>query len=444
VVLAPALTQPLIAIGLVLVVAGIWLAWRSVAYPLALAGVPALVEAIAGHNPLPKGAVTLLYIAWIGLGVVLAAMRGTNPAAPRALARAPVLLSLALLGVMLARLGASADQAYGATKIQLYIADNLVFLVGAIFVGARRSDLRLFFGVVLVVASGGALLLVAKLAGGGLHETLANRFSLSAQEYPIYLARNSADGLIIAIYVVLVARRTWTRMAAIAVLPLLLIALIAAGSRGPIIAFAAGMVALIALTGTGGRARRRLLIAGAGMLVAAIIVPLVLPGATVGRSLSALIGGSSGLSSNGRSQLWAQAFNAFGGHPLFGIGTGGFGAINPAEPYPHNILLEAAAELGVVGALLLVAIVLSTSVSLGRTWVAAGGRDRLDAAVIITLFIAALVNALFSGALSDNKELWLWAGLGLGMGARLAAERVRGTAPIDEYPLHARSPALQR
>lgn len=395
-----------------------WLAWRSVAYPLALAGVPTLVEAIVGHNPLPKGAVTFLYIAWIGLAVVLAAMRGTHPLAARALVRAPVILSLALLAVMLLRLGASADQAYGGTKIQLYIADNLVFLLGGIFVGARRRDLRLFFAVMLAVAAGGALLLLLELLGGGLQETLANRFSLSAQEYPIYLGRTSADGLIIAIYGVLVATRAWTRLAAVAALPALAIALIAAGSRGPIVAFALAILVLVALAASTGQARRRLLIVGAGLLAAALVVPLALPGATVGRALSTLLGATGGLSSNGRSELWSQAFAAFSAHPLLGIGTGGFGALHPTEPYPHNILLEMAAELGVVGALILLGVLLSAAVALARAWRASSGRDSLDAAVIIALFVAAIVNALFSGAISDNKEIWLWAGLGLGMCAR--------------------------
>jgi O-antigen ligase len=428
-VLAPALTQPLIAIAIVVAAIAVWLAWRSVAYPLALAGVPALVEAIVGHNPLPKGAVTFVYIAWIGAAVVLAAMRATHPSAPRTLLRAPVIFSLALLGFMLLRLGASADQAYGGTKIQLYIADNLVFLIGGIFVGSRRSDLRLFFAVMLAVATGGAFLLALKLASGGLHETLANRFSLSAQEYPIYLGRSAADGLIIAIYAVLVASRTWTRLAALAALPLLAIALIAAGSRGPIVAFVAGAIALVTLTATAGQARRRLLFVGAGLLAAVIVVPLALPGATVGRALSTLIGGNSGLSSNGRSALWAQAFTAFAQHPFIGIGTGGFGALNAAEPYPHNILLEMAAELGIVGALLFIGIVVSAAAAMARAWRAATGRDSLDAVVIITLFIAAIVNGLFSGAVSDNKEIWLWAGLGLGMCARVVWARASELAP---------------
>ena len=84
-----------------------------------------------------------------------------------------------------------------------------------------------------------------------------------------------------------------------------------------------------------------------GLLAAVVVVPLLVPGSALGRALSAIVGGSSGLSTNGRAQLWAQAFDLLGKHPFLGVGTGGFAALN-AEPYPHNILLEAGSELGIL------------------------------------------------------------------------------------------------
>jgi O-antigen ligase len=419
----PALTQPVLGIALVCAIVGVWLAWRSIAYPLALAGIPTIVEAIVGSNPLPKGAVTFIFAAWIGLAIVFAAMRRTHQRAIQALVSAPVLLSLALLGVMVLRLGPSAAQAYGSNKVQLYVANNLVFLVGAIFVGTRRGDLRLLLSILLVVASGESLLLMYKLLSGSLHTTFEGRFALSAQEYPIYLGRNSADGLIVAIYAVLTATRAWTRMAAVAVLPLLTVGLLAAGSRGPVVAFLVGAVVLVALTSTRGRAQQRLLLAGGGLLGAAIVVPLVLPSSAIGRAVSALLGGTSGLSTNGRAELWSQAFTSFSQHPFLGVGTGGFSAINPVGLYPHNILLEAAVELGIVGALLVAGILVGAGRRLYWAWRGARGRDRIDAAILATLFTTALVNALFSGAIQDNREIWVWGGLGIGMSARIAYER---------------------
>ncbi len=404
-------------------VAGIWLARRSVAYPLALAGIPTIIEAIAGHNPIPKGGTTFIFAAWIGIAVAFAVARRTHEQAVRALMSFPVLLSFALLGVMLLRLGSSPSEAYGSTKVQLYIADNLVFLIGAVFVGARRSDLRLFLGILLAVTSFGALLLMFKLLSGNLHAQFEGRFSISADEYPIYLGRQSADGIIIATCTVLVATRIWARMAAVAVLPLLIVALLAAGSRGPVVAFAVGLVVFLGLISTSEQARRRLLLVGAGLLGAAVIVPLALPSSSIGRAISTLLGSGAGLSSNGRSELWAKAFAAFAQHPLFGLGTGGFASLNPILPYPHNLLLEMSVELGVVGTLLITGVIVGFATRLAGAWRTTSGRDKIEAATLTALFVMIFVNSLLSGAIQDNSELWIWGGMGVGMSSRLAVRR---------------------
>jgi O-antigen ligase len=412
-------------LGLALAAAGIavWLAWKSVAYPLALAGIPTIVEAIVGYNPLPKGGVTFLFAAWIGIAIVFAVVRKTHEPATRAMMSAPVLLSFVLLGIMLLRLGPSPGEAYGSTKVQLYIADNLIFMIGAVFVGFSGRDLRLALAILLVVAACGALLLVFKLLSGGLHATFDSRFALSADEYPIYLGRESADGVILAIYVVLAATRLWTRMAAVAVLPLLLVALIASGSRGPVLAFAVGLIVFFGLIATSRGARRRLQLVGAALLAAIIVVPLALPSSSIGRAISTLLGSGAGLSSNGRSELWAKAFNGFAMRPLFGLGTGGFASLNPTLPYPHNLLLEMSVELGIVGLLLILGVIASFTNRLFSAWRAMNGRDKIEAATLISLFVMAFVNAMFSGAIQDNSELWVWGAIGVGMSSRLAVRR---------------------
>ncbi len=382
-----------------------------------------------------------MFAAWIAGAILFALLRAGNPAIGRALMSAPVLLSFLLLGVMLLRLGPSPAQEYGATTVQLYVADNLVFLIGAIFVGADRGDLHLFFAILLCVATGEALLLMLKLLGGGLHMTFEGRFALSTHEYPIYLGRDSADGLIVAIYTVLTATRTWTRMLAVAVLPLLAVGLLAAGSRGPVVACLIGVVVLVALTSTKGRARRRLLLAGGGLLGAMIVVPLILPGSAIGRALSAIVGGASGLSSNGRAELWSKAFTGFSQHPLLGLGTGGFSALNPTLPYPHNILLEAGVALGIVGVLLILGIVFGAGRRILACWREGQGRDRADAAVLAALFTSAFVNALVSGAIQDNKEIWVWGGLGVGMAARMALSRQTRRARAGRAPASASMPS---
>ncbi len=327
---------------------------------------------------------------------------------------------------MLLRLGASPDQAYGSTKVQLYAADNLVFLLGAVFAGTRRSDLRLFLYLVLAVAAATASLMVVKLLSGiPLVAAVGGRFSLAATEYPIYLGRTSADGIIIAFYAILAAATVRTRLLAMMALPVLIAALLSAGSRGPVVALMLGLVIFAAFAATNRRARRRMLLIAGVLVVTAMIVPLVVPGSVLTRSLSAILGGTSGLSSNGRFTLWSQAYTTFEQHSFLGIGTGGFGALSAENLYPHNLFLEIAAELGLVGLVVIVGIVGSLAMNLIATWRAAVGTDRLDVAVIFALFTDALVNALLSGAVQDNVEIWIWGGVGVGMSARLATRRLR-------------------
>jgi O-Antigen ligase len=417
VLLAPALTSPMIAIGLVALVVTVWLAWKSVAYPLALAGIPTLIAAIVGTNPLPKGGATFLVGAWVALAVLLAMMRGEHTLAAGALWSAPVAMAVLLLGLMVLRLSGSPDQAYGSMKVQLYIANNLLFMVGAVFVASSRPSLRLFFGLTLAVVAAGSFLLLGKLLGGGAQQQFSGRFAISAQQGSINLGRDSSNGALIAICLILMADRTWVRLASIAVLPALLVALLAAGSRGPVLAFIAGLVALVALTAVSGRARRQLTLVAAVLLAAAVVVPLVVPGSSIGRSLSTIVGSASGLSSNGRSGLWALAFSTFGNHPWAGIGTGGFAALNP-ETFPHNLLLEMAVELGIVGALAVGSMLVMMARRMMLAWQRTSGAERMEVTLVTALFVSAFVNALFSGAIQDNTDVWLWGGLGLGIYAR--------------------------
>lgn len=424
IVLAPLLTRPTYAILVPVLAIAVAIAWRSPAIPLGLSGVPPLVDAIFGSDPLPKGGFTLLFSAWIVSAVVFMILRGRHRVAVYALLSVPVLASFFLLGLMLLRLGASADQVYGGTKIQLYGADVLIFFVGAIFVGSRRFDVGLLLRVVLIVSAAGGLLFLFELATGSAQQVFTGRFSLTTQEYPIDLGRASADGLLIAIYFLIATTRAWVRLVVALLTPVLLIAMVAAGSRGPVVAFGIGLIALLALSASNERARHRLAFAGVVFALAAIVVPLALPTSAIGRALSTIVGSASGVSSNGRSDLWSAAVTTFSQHMALGVGTGGFAA-QPAAliaqtQYPHNLVLEVASELGLVGAIALAAILGGLGVRLGRLWRHTLGLDRLTATVLIALFLSALTNAFVSEPIQSNGEVWLWGGLAIGLSAQLA------------------------
>jgi O-antigen ligase len=416
----PLLGNPLFAFGLVVLLVCGLIAWRTPAVPLGLCGIPPLVDALVGSNPLPSGGFTFLFSAWITVAVAFAVLRGSQPLAlSSVLLGVAGLASFALLGLMLVRLGASPEQAFGSTKVQLYAADVLIIFVGSVFVGTRSSYLQTFLLVLLIVDGTGALLFVINLLTGTAQTVLGGRYSLAAGEYPIDMGRASADGLLVAIYMVLTTTQRSVRLGSVFAIPILAIALAAAGSRGPVMAFALGLVALLALTATNPRARQRLALVGAIFGLAVIVVPLVVPSSALARALSTIIGSASGLSSNGRSELWAQSLASFSHHLWLGLGTGGFGALRTGLSYPHNLLLEVATELGLVGLVLLLVILGAFVRALDRCRRLSSGQERITAALLISLLLTAFVNANFSSPIQGNGSVWLWGGVAVGMSARL-------------------------
>lgn len=430
--MVPLLIKPIVGLVLVAAAAAVWLAWLSPAYPVALSGLPPILIAVTGSNPLPKGGVSILFAVWMVLGVALALFH-RKPVLPlRLLASAGVVLSVALLAWMLLRLEVSPAELYGMEKVQLYVAGNIVLLVAGLVIGWRRTDLKLLIGLSFVVATSGALVVLFQFLTGTAETVLPDRFSISEEENPILLARAAATALIIGVYLILASAGASARVWVVAALPVLAVVLVATGSRGPVIGGLSGLALLLAFGAGTSSARRRLLLVLLAMLGCLALVPMLVPDAAVSRSLSIFSDAGAGLESNGRTELWLLAYDTFGANPLGGIGPGGFSAIQIAELYPHNLFLEVAVELGLVGLLLTLALLGDAGWRLLRTWSAANGEARLLSSLIIALFVTALVNSLFSGALPTNEEVWLWAGVAIGLDAQRRAGVARASTDWPE------------
>ncbi|MDQ4040197.1 MAG: O-antigen ligase family protein [Actinomycetota bacterium] len=423
VLLFPFIRQPVMGLVLGGIALAVLAAWRTPALPLALAGLPGVSFALLGPNPLPAGGVSAVLAVWTGIGVAFVIMRGRDVPPPRVGLAAPVVLTVLLGLLMLARLPAETLSDYGGVKFQLFVVGNAVFVVGGVFIGWRPRDLNVLLLVSLAVATLTAVVLVVRFGTGGATEVLPGRFSISPEDDPIGLARGAAEGLLIAVYLMLSRRAATTRLWAVAALPALAIAVVASGSRGPVVGLTLGLVVLLALALTHARARRRLLVVAGAALIAVVAVVQTVPTSTLSRSLEVIVASGTDLSSNGRSQLWAAAWEGFLKHPFGGLGTGGFADLRAAEIYPHNLLLEAAVELGIVGLLIVAAMLVWTFVRIGRAWRIARDEDRLLAGVVAALFSMAVVNALFSSAMPNNKEVWLWSGVVAGLSARLLRDR---------------------
>ncbi len=424
--------RPTIALVLILAPVAFVLARRSIAYPVALGGIPTLVIALLGRDPFPHGLVTALFFVWTVLAIVLTLQANEHRLPMRLLVATPVLASVLLTVELLVRLSASQDSSYGTTKLKLFILENVTVLIAGALIAQTRPHFDRFLSATLVIAGASGLVLLWRLSHGQAVAVYDSRFTLSLQQNPIQLGRQAGDGLIIATYLVLVGSKSSRRALAAVMVPVLVITLLAAGSRGPVLGTFAGLVALFVVLASDRSARRRIFATAILGVSAALLVTQLLPGQSLQRSLSFLTGSSSGLSSNGRSQLWSQAWHLFTAHPWLGIGTGSFAKFQPIVDYPHNMLLEAAVELGLVGLLLVVAFVVSSWLMLSRARKTLGIGET-QTAVVISLFTSALVNAMFSGDIPTNASVWLYAGLGVGLASRNWQADVgsRGTLPAQ-------------
>lgn len=204
-----------------------------------------------------------------------------------------------------------------------------------------------------------------------------------------------------------------------AIIALSLLATLATGSRGPLLA---GALSLLAIYGiwTKWIALRVL-----GFVVAAAIGLAVLfsewiedlvPLSSLGRlrSLVEAVFGQGDLdgSSMARVQLMAEAVWMWNARSFTGWGIGSYALFAEENPlievhtYPHNFLLQIGAELGLIGFVAISVLVIWVLVRLYS-----GMRDPLVTGVAI-LTVFALISAQLSNNLYDNR--WLWGMLLLG------------------------------
>lgn len=164
----------------------------------------------------------------------------------------------------------------------------------------------------------------------------------------------------------------WVRLIGTALAVVAILESIASGSRGPLLAFGVALLFGLANRLLSGRPLTRYdvgvaALAGFGITALAAAIDR-LPSESLARLLllgdAIISGGSGGTSITAREDLYEIAWSMFVANPLLGGGTGSFAAYTATLVgfeqfhYPHNNLLQIAAEFGVVGASIFVAIVL--------------------------------------------------------------------------------------
>jgi O-antigen ligase len=418
--LIPVLMRPQIGVAFIVGAVAVVLAWRSIVYPLVLSGIPAVFVGLVGSNPFPQGSVFTFLTMWLVLGIGFDLIRSGSLANLRP-AAVPLALAMAIGVLLVLR---STGTPYAGVKIQLYLATAPLNLIAATLITQRSAGFAKYLKWWLVVAVLNGLLLLKQLLEGQSFNYYAARVTTSVAESPINAGRQAAYGALIGLFLILSATRPRLRLFGLISLPILAISLLASGSRGPVLALAVSLVVFFAFMPWSTGSRKRVLLAAAAAIVAFSVAPVVVPSASLARATAIFTGSDVGTSSNGRAEAWTEARAMFYDHPLLGDGTGSFALRNGVIDYPHNIILEGAAELGVLGAGLIVA---ALAFGFATAWALirhAAGRVRTDVALVFAVFVGAVVNSMLSDGIELTGDVWTAIGLLCGLSSAYAREGV--------------------
>jgi O-antigen ligase len=212
------------------------------------------------------------------------------------------------------------------------------------------------------------------------------------------------------------SRFTLVRLTVLVLIPASFVVAISSGSRGPIIML--GIVIVIAALLWVLRGRRMTWRPSGGILalgLASVVVLAFTVSQIPGESLQRFVSFSEFLQSGGtttgvdnssltRVYLYDAALKLFEQHPVIGVGTAGYATLGPrvigtgnTDEYPHNAVLQFAAEYGLVGLAIFSGLIL---LALFRPV----PDDASRALKLLMLFF--FFNAMVSGDVFDDRTLW--------------------------------------
>ena len=254
----------------------------------------------------------------------------------------------------------------------------------------------------------------------------------------IALAQVIATSAVIVFgYMLFFARTLLTRAVAAAIFSCYIYVLLHIGARGPMVAVAVAVVTALVLRprrALGASRVRRYVLQLTGLIVLAGFVTLAVPRhAEEARTLArfdVLFRPGGGASAQARLYSGVWAVKLWLQRPVVGHGIGSWPiimGIGDQRAYPHNLVLEILAELGLLGLLLFALVAGFALRCLGP--ISEIRRDPLRI-LICMIFMSCLFNSMVSGHLPDNRLLFAVIGLmafgGAGSGRPGAAHRGDG------------------
>jgi O-antigen ligase len=334
-----------------------------------------------------------------------------------------VLLFLLLTAVLLTSFSFTPARQYGAMKVTRFaVFEVLAFFAPMVLLKSRKHLRQLV--VTFVVLS---LALVVRDVIQLLHP------SASVMKGDTDITQ-IGDGMQFAIAILIVvyhriARSHWLNYSALAVL---VFGLIASAARSPVVALVITLVLSITVaqpvTGFLSRKRIAMLTAVAAIVAAvALLWMQELPGAEQKvawkeAELESVVSGSlvHGGTISQRINFDLSAIEAVEHYPVLGLGAGGWSVFYSKQDlprFPHNFILEVAAEQGLIGLTLLLTLLFL----LFRSAHSLLGESAF-AFILPVLAFVVIYNSMTGDI--ENRDLWFWFGM-VPACARMTAEKMR-------------------
>lgn len=236
---------------------------------------------------------------------------------------------------------------YGEAKPWTFLLISVPLAISAFIVASDPGRLSAMLRLVVVNAAMAAVISLAAKDDSAPD----SRLDLGGNT----LGLGYALGAGIVVVAIFVAQREWRIIWALPGVLCLLFVLLSVGSRGPIVGVLLGLLlATVSAWAFGANAvtKWRLLLTMGVLTAGGLLLLNFSPASSQDRVESLTQAGA--LSTEIRPFLWEQATEIFHANPIVGIGFGGYAdhmsSLDEIR-YPHNLLLEIAAEGGMIGIL---------------------------------------------------------------------------------------------
>src|SRR5216684_7241157 len=327
---------------------------------------------------------------------------------------------------------------YGWDKLTRFLGISGILFFAPLVLIKRTDDVRHFTLAMLVCATLLSIKLLYGINDASLFDPGGHPLSSESRDVTqIGAEQLVAIGLLWLLFCPHYSlRRLWLMIS----VPLLCAALIASVARGPILFFVAVLVPFLCLRGV-----------RAAVTATNVWLPVLLGGllafagsldwlqqqeaaqgkfATKRAEIEEVLRGSSTptYTAGRRLTLYRWALQMFAEKPLTGWGLGGWSyyALDRDIPaYPHNLVLEIAAEEGVMGLAALGTLLLTVFLALRRIW-----RSSPDLSFIAPVFVFSLLATMTSGDINVNRPLWLWCGVIFAL-AGIVQRRLRNSNTVE-------------